>query len=176
MQRYIFFLKRPLPKLRNYLPLLQNCVRLNPEIISSFLVRISFTSPLHILPPFHNPIPPIPDGIHQRSYTPKPLIDGTRQKSSGLQPLEPSAPRTDQPPARGGRLVCLSCRTIILWASLRHKHIPTKLPHPFQNPSKHAKAHTFSKKVSGRPGSNTSLQYITVTKSSVSERLMMLCV
>ena len=33
---------------------------------------------------------------------------------------------------------------------------------------------TTSKKVSGRPGSNTSLQYITVTKSSVSERLMML--
>ena len=78
MQRYIFFLKRPLPKLRNYLLLLQNCVRLNPEIISSFLVRISFTSPLHILPPFHNPIPPIPDGIHQRSYTPKPLIISVR--------------------------------------------------------------------------------------------------
>ena len=124
MQRYIFFLKRPLPKLRNYLPLLQNCVRLNPEIISSFLVRISFTSPLHILPPFHNPIPPIPDGIHQRSYTPKPLIDGTRQKSSGLQPLEPSAPRTDQPPARGGRLVCLSYRTIIFRTPWWNKDVP----------------------------------------------------
>lgn len=35
---------------------------------------------------------------------------------------------------------------------------------------------TTSKKVSGRPGSKISLQYITVTKSSVSERLMMLCV
>ena len=47
-------------------------------------------------------------------------------------------------------------------SSLRHKHILTKSPTPFQNPSKHVKAHTFSKKVSGRPGSNTSLQYITV--------------
>ena len=111
-----------------------------------------------------------------------------------------SAPRTDQPPARGGRLVCLSCRTIFLWPSMRDKYIRAKLPeqreqiklawglpsregsrrsqlpNPFQKPSKHVKAHTFSKKVSGRPGSNTSLQYITVTKSSVSERLMMLCV
>lgn len=33
---------------------------------------------------------------------------------------------------------------------------------------------TGSKKVSGRSGSNVSLQYITVTRSSVSERLMML--
>ena len=35
---------------------------------------------------------------------------------------------------------------------------------------------TGSKYVSGRPGSNTSLAYITVTRSSVSERLMMLWV
>ena len=35
---------------------------------------------------------------------------------------------------------------------------------------------TGSKKVSGLPGSKTSLQYITVTRSSVSERLMMLWV
>ena len=117
-----------------------------------------------------------------------------------ISAAEPSAPCTDQPPARGGRPVCLSCRTIILWPPLRHKNIRAKLPeqreqtklawglpsregsrrsqlpHPFQNPSKHVKAHTFSKKVSGRPGLNTSLQYITVTKSSVSERLMILCV
>ena len=34
--------------------------------------------------------------------------------------------------------------------------------------------YTFSKKVSGCEASNTSLQYITVTKFSVSERLMIL--
>ena len=96
--------------------------------------------------------------------------------TNGLKPSEPSAPRTDQPPARGGRLVYLSRRTVIIGTPLRNKDIPTKSPYPFQNPSKHVKAHTFSKKVSGPPGSNTSLQYITVTKSSVSERLMMLCV
>ena len=122
------------------------------------------------------------------------------QDQHPISAAEPSAPRTDQPPAKGGRLVCLSCRTVIFWPSLRHKHIRAKLPeqrertklawglpsressrrsqlpHPFQKPSKHVKAYTFSKKVSGRPGLNTSLQYITVTKSSVSERLMMLCV
>ena len=36
--------------------------------------------------------------------------------------------------------------------------------------------HTGSKKVSGLFGSKTSLQVITVTRSSVSLRLMMLCV
>lgn len=36
--------------------------------------------------------------------------------------------------------------------------------------------YTFSKKVSGLFGSNTSLQVITVTRSSVSDRLTMLCV
>ena len=36
--------------------------------------------------------------------------------------------------------------------------------------------YTTSKKVSGFSGLNISLQYITVTKFSVSERLMMLCV
>ena len=35
---------------------------------------------------------------------------------------------------------------------------------------------TFSKNVSGRVGSKHSLQYITVTRSSVSDRLMMLWV
>ena len=30
-----------------------------------------------------------------------------------IRATEPSAPRTHQPPARGGRLVCLSCRTVI---------------------------------------------------------------
>ena len=37
-------------------------------------------------------------------------------------------------------------------------------------------AHTFSKKVSGCFGLKISLHVITVTRSSVSERLMMLCV
>ena len=36
--------------------------------------------------------------------------------------------------------------------------------------------YTGSKKVSGFFGSNTSLQVITVTRSSVSDKLMMLCV
>lgn len=48
-----------------------------------------------------------------------------------LQPLEPSAPRTDQPLARGGRLVCLSCHTIIFGTPLRNKHIRAKSPNTF---------------------------------------------
>ena len=36
--------------------------------------------------------------------------------------------------------------------------------------------YTFSKKVSGLLGSNTSLQVITVTRSSVSDKLIILCV
>lgn len=43
----------------------------------------------------------------------------------------------------------LTSISVLLRASLRHKHIRAKRPHSFQNPSKHAKAHTFSKNVSG---------------------------
>lgn len=44
------------------------------------------------------------------------------------------------------------------------------------NESAEQKTQTSSKNVSGREASNTSLQYITVTKSSVSLRLMILWV
>ena len=40
----------------------------------------------------------------------------------------------------------------------------------------HPSRQTFSPNVSGRAGSNCSFAHITVTRSSVSERLMMLCV
>ena len=44
-----------------------------------------------------------------------------------------SAPRTDQPPAVGGRLVCLSCRTVIFGPPLRNKDIRAKSPNTFQD-------------------------------------------
>ena len=158
-------------------------------------------TPVENFPPLkphhHQTSPKTPRGVmYYNSFISVSMLQGQHPISAA----EPSVPRTDQPPARGGRLVCLSCRAVILWPSLSHKHIRAKLPeqreqtklawglpsregsrrsqrpYPFQNPSKHVKAHTFFFFLSGPPGSNTSLQYITVTKSSVSERLMMLCV
>lgn len=70
------------------------------------------------------------------------LLLSHRQVSLSIIPLqaqcryratEPFAPRTDQPPARGGRIVCLSCRTVIFGPSLRHKHKVNKLPQSFKD-------------------------------------------
>ena len=46
------------------------------------------------------------------------MLNNPRFRHSWLSPTEPSAPREDQPPAEGVRLVFLSPRSLVLILSL----------------------------------------------------------